>query len=87
MKIRKELVKREIAGDTVLVPVGKSILEDNGLYALNPIASFIWDILEEAENEEDIVKAILDKYDIDEATASSDTHEFINKLKELKILE
>ena len=30
MKIKKELIQREIAGDTVLVPVGKSVYDSNG---------------------------------------------------------
>lgn len=50
MKIKKELIKREIAGDCILVPVGKSTLESNGLFALNELGAFIWDILPGAEN-------------------------------------
>ena len=28
MEIKKELIKRDIAGDTVLVPVGKAVLRE-----------------------------------------------------------
>ena len=29
MKIKKELVKRDVAGDTILVPVGKTVYDSN----------------------------------------------------------
>lgn len=86
MIIKKELIKRDIAGDTILVPVGKSVLENNGLYALNEVASFIWDILPVVNTQEEIVKKLLDEYDIDEKTAREDCEVFLQKLKEMNIL-
>ena len=47
MIIKKELIKREIAGDTILVPVGKTVLDANGLFVMNELGSFIW---QEPEN-------------------------------------
>ena len=52
MKIKKELVKRDIAGDTILVPVGKTVYDSNGLFILNELGSFLWDRLEEAQSED-----------------------------------
>lgn len=43
MKIRHEYVMRQIAGETILVPVGKTPLEQNGLLALNESGAFLWD--------------------------------------------
>lgn len=86
MEIKKELIKREIAGDCILVPVGKSTLDSNGLFALNELAAFIWDILPGVNSEEEIVSKVLDEYDVDRETAEKDVSEFICKLKELGIL-
>ena len=61
MIIKKELIKREIAGDTILVPVGSAVYDSNGLFVLNELASFIWDLLPEAESEEDILNAVLNE--------------------------
>ena len=60
MKIKKELIKREIAGDTILVPVGKSVYDSNGLFVLNELAAFIWNILPEVDSESEIAEKILD---------------------------
>ena len=82
MEIKKELIKREIAGDCILVPVGKSTLDSNGLFALNELAAFIWDILPDVTSEEEIVSKVLDEYDVDRETAAGDVAEFMaNRLK------
>lgn len=87
MEIKKELIKRDIAGDTVLVPVGKTVMENNGLFILNELGAFIWDMLPELGSEEDAVSAVLQEYDIDEDTARSDTAEFFEKLRGFGIID
>ncbi len=86
MKIKKELIKREIAGDTILVPVGKTVLDSNGLFVLNGLGAFIWEILPEAETEEEICAAILAEYEVTTEEAAKDVAEFLEKLRELNII-
>ena len=86
MKIKKELVKRDVAGDTILVPVGKTVYDSNGLFILNELGSFLWDRLEEAENEEALLAAILEEYDVSREVAETDLKEFLGHLRELGIL-
>lgn len=86
MKIRKELIRREIAGDVILVPVGGTVLENNGLFALNELGAFLWDRLESTEDEESLVQAVLAEYEVDEETARTDTAAFLQKLREMEIL-
>lgn len=86
MKIRYEFVKREIAGDTFLVPVGEAAKEYSGLIAMNGVASFLWDKLPEAENEDALTELVLGEYEVDRETAAADVAEFVAKLKEMKIL-
>lgn len=86
MKIKKELVKRDIAGDTILVPVGKTVYDSNGLFILNKLGSFLWDRLEAAENEEELLHAVLERYEVTEETARKDLNKFLTDLKNLGIL-
>ena len=86
MKLKKELIRREIAGESFLVPLGKTTYEANGLFVLTELGSFIWDRLPEAESAEDILKAILAEYDVEEATARADLEKFLEKLREMDIL-
>lgn len=86
MKIKKELISREIAGERFLVPVGKSVYDSNGLFLLTEVGAFIWDLLPEARDAEEITSAVLNAYDVDEATARADVAAFLKKLTELEIL-
>lgn len=86
MIIKKELLKRDIGGESFLVPLGKTTYDANGLFALTDVGAFIWDLLPEAENADDILKEVLAEYDVDEATAKADIEEFLNKLKEMEII-
>ena len=86
MIIKKDLIKREIAGDTILVPVGKTVFDSNGLFVMNELAAFIWDLLPTAETEEQICSAVLAEYEVDAQTAETDVSEFLAKLREMDIL-
>ena len=86
MIIKKELIKREIAGDTILVPVGKTVYDSNGLFVLNELGAFIWEILPKMETEAEICEAIRAEYDVSKEEAARDVAEFMSKLRELKIL-
>ena len=86
MKIKKELIKREIAGDTLLVPVGKTVYESNGLFVLNELGTFLWDCLPEAESEAELCAAVLAEYEVTEEEAAADIAAFVARLRELEIL-
>lgn len=86
MEIKKQLVKRSIAGDVILVPVGSASLELKGLLTLNETGERIWDLLPECTDRDEIVRRLMEEYDVDEATLRSDTDEFIGTLEKLDIM-
>lgn len=86
MKIEKEFILREIAGDYVIVPTGKTALEFNGLITVNELGAFIWKKLQQDVTEDELIQVILEEYEVDEETARNDVEEFLNKLTECKIL-
>ena len=86
MKIKKELIKREIAGDTILVPVGKTVYDANGLFVLNEVGGFLWDRLPQAETAEQLCDAVLEEYQVSWEEAAKDIAEFLEKLRRMDIL-
>lgn len=86
MIIKKELIKREIAGDTILVPVGKTVYDSNGLFVLNELGAFIWDLLPNVDTQEEICQVILKEYEVSEEEARKDIAEFMNQLQKLDII-
>ena len=86
MKLKKELIKREIAGETILVPVGKTVYDSNGLFVLNELGNFIWHLLPNVQTEEEICKAILAEYEVSMEEAAADVAEFLSKLREMEMI-
>ena len=87
MKIKEGFVVREIAGETVVVALGKASKIFNGLIRLNGTAKIIWQKLASGCEREEIIEAILEEYEIDRETVEKDVDGFIEKLKGAKILE
>ena len=86
MNVRKQLVKRTIAGDVILVPVGDASLELKGLPTLNETGERMWDLLLQCDTEEALVQHMLEEYEVDEATLRTDVREFLAQLRQLEIL-
>lgn len=86
MKIKQKFVVRQIAGDTVLVPISDTVSKFNGLIMLNEVALFIWENLELVSDENELLEKILEEYDVDELTAKNDMIEFLDVLKKAEII-
>lgn len=86
MQIKKELLKRQIGGDSFLIPMGKTVYDANGMFILTELGAFLWDRLPQAENPEALVQAVLAEYEVDETTARADIDAFLQKLVSMGIL-
>ena len=80
MKIVKEFILREIAGECVLVPTGKTSQEFNGMITLSETARLIWENLEKVDSLDEMIDIILEAYEVDEKTARADAVRFIGQL-------
>ena len=80
MKLEKEFVLREIAGDYVIIPVGKTVIEFNGLITVNEVGVSIWNMLQDEVTFDQIVQGILNEYEVEESVAREDIREFLDKL-------
>lgn len=80
MRVDKEFVLREIAGDYIIIPTGKTVLEFNGLITVNEVGVSLWKMLQEEVTMEDLVRGILDEYEVEESVAREDIQEFLDNL-------
>ena len=87
MKVDKEFVLREIAGDYIIIPTGRTVLEFNGLIKVNEVGVSIWNMLQNEVTFDELVKGILDEYEVEEAVAREDIREFLDTLIGGGILE
>lgn len=81
MKLKDGFILREVAGQTVVLPVGGD-LDLNMMITLNETGAFLWKQLENENDQAGLVAALLAEYDVDEATAKNAVEGFVAKLNE-----
>lgn len=85
MRVKDGYLLRKIAGSNVVLPMN-SDLELNRMITLNDTGAFLWSLLQQENEEEDLVKALLAEYEVDEATAAAAVKGFAEKLRENELL-
>lgn len=86
MRVVPGFVVREVAGETIAIPTGDAAKKLSGLVALNGCGKFLFELLNEDQTEDSLVKALLDNYDIDSETARKDVEEFLESLKKGNVI-
>ncbi len=87
MKLHGEFVVRSIMDSTVAIPVGQTALQLNGMILLNDVSKIIWECLECNTELDDIVTALTDVFEVSPEEARADTMEFLDKLRQMQLLE
>ncbi len=86
MKIKEGFILREIAGSYIVVAVGDAVKSFNGVISLNQTGAFLWKALADGGDENTLLKALLDEYDVEEELAKRDIALFLAKLKSANLL-
>lgn len=81
MKLNPDLIHRNIAGEHILIPVGKTAQVYNGLFVMNPVAQRIWELLEQGADTDALVPLLLEEYEVDQEVLTADVAEFLDTLK------
>jgi hypothetical protein len=82
-----EFVTRNIAGETLVVPVRGRIGDLDAIYNLSGVASFIWDHIDGQATVRQIVQGVCAEFDIPPETAETDALEFIGELRRAGLIE
>lgn len=86
MRISDKFILRQIAGEYIIIPTGQTTLKFNGMITVNEQGAFLWEALKEEITEDALVEAVLAEYDTDRKTAQADVAEFLEVLRQKRIL-
>lgn len=86
MKVSKDFIMRDIAGEHILVPVGAAAAKFNGLITMNELGKYIFDLLAEEHTVRELAEKITGEYDVPLETAVSDAEEFLQQLRDIGAL-
>ncbi|KAA0253630.1 PqqD family protein [Acidobacteria bacterium ACD] len=81
------VVLREVAGESLLVPVRKGVANLDVLFALNAVGAEIWRRLDGATPLDAVLDAVLEKFDVSREEARADLAEFVESLGQARLLE
>ena len=87
MKLKDGIVTNSIDGESFAIATGKAAKDFNGLIKNNPSAAVVFELLKTPQTEDSIVKAMLEKYDVDEGTVRADVKELLDVLKSKNLIE
>ena len=85
MKLKDGFILRTVAGETVVLPAA-GVTNFDMMITLNETGKFLWERLGNEVEEADLVKAILEEYDVSEERAAQSVAAFVARLKELEFL-
>lgn len=76
----QSVVSRVIAGETLVIPVRKGVGDLASIYSLNPVASSIWQAIQQPREKEEIISAIEREFAAERAQIEHDVDEFLNEM-------
>ena len=87
MKRKQGFVLRNVVDEYIVMPTGENIAKFEGAVVLNEVSAFVFGQLENAVSRDDLLTAILNEFDVDEATAAADLDELLSQFGKMGLLE
>lgn len=87
MKIKDGFMLRRFGENYIVVAVGDDAENFNKLITLNTVGAFIYNLMEKDVTYEEIVSAVLDKYEADRKTVENDINKFLADGKKAGLID
>ena len=87
MKIKENLVVRQVAGTWAVLPTAAKVLDFDGMLTLNEAGLMLWRLLETECSLEDLADAMMQEYEVDREQALADVGEFVATLTKAGCIE
>ena len=89
MKLKDQLILREVAGEYVIVPTGQRVREVTNVVCISSSAAYLWDYMKDHEfTKEELIQRILEHYQgVTREQAEQDIERFLTILSDNGILD
>ena len=87
MRIKDNLVLKEIAGAYVVLPIGTATVDFTGILTLNESGAMLWRLINDGYDSEQLTEALVNEYEVSMEQARLDVDEFIDKLNSANCLD
>jgi len=88
VRYRKDplIVSREIAGETILVPIRQNVGDLESIYTLNETGALAWELMDGDHTLSEIRAQLVDEYLVDDEEAEEDLLDLIAQLEEIGVV-
>jgi hypothetical protein len=80
-------VSREIAGETIVVPICAGVGDMEAVYTFNEVGGHLWQLLKERRAMGDLVDWVGGNFDVTPEAAEADVRGFLEELQKLGLVE
>jgi hypothetical protein len=87
MKIKDGFILRNVVDEWIVMPKSANIKNFEGAIVLNDVSSHIWKQLESPISREDLLRSVLEEFDVSEDVAGIDLDEFLSRLRKMDMLD
>lgn len=87
MKLKSGIVVEKNGEEYVAVATGEAAKSFNGIIRNNKTANYIFEQLKEEKTEDELVEALLERYDVSKEKAQADVHALIVKIREAGLID
>jgi hypothetical protein len=81
------LVSRDVAGDTVVVPICRGVGDLDSIFTFNAVGTFLWGLLAEARSASELAALVARRFRVPEDAALADVRHFLAELAGVGLLE
>ena len=82
-----DLVRRKVAGETIIVPIRGNLADMQRIFSLNAVAESVWEELDGNKSLADARRSVVEKFDVSEEEAGEDLLRFIGDALAAGIVE
>lgn len=82
-----DVATRRVLDETLLVPIRGMVAQRMEIFALNPVAAFVWDRLDGIRTVGDLTREVVEAFEVDEELARGDIEALVAELREAGLLE
>ncbi|MGC2466638.1 MAG: PqqD family protein [Candidatus Acidiferrum sp.] len=80
------IVSREVAGETIVVPICRGVGDLDSVYTFNPVGRSLWRLLEKGHSTEELANWVARQYEVDAKQALADVQSYLAELQEVGLI-
>jgi hypothetical protein len=82
----KDLVTRDVAGESIIVPIKRHVGDLDGVFTLNEVGTMMWRLIDGQTTVRQLMEAVRDEYDVEAAEAEKDVADFLLSLEDAGLI-